>query len=550
MRPQTSDCERLLLQLQELLNRNETRWLWQRSHSGEIVGIINRIAEQCGSGTIADLVRCLFSDAGEVRTAAGHALQQQVSRLSDEELLQLDWDVRDLWRGRHGYAGFAWSNTSSDDVENLAADPISRSTVLGLLSFHHNGYVRERAIKLLAGIADGSEIPFLLIRLNDWVSPVADAAAKALKQRLNDAHLPYLLRHIALVLRLLQLRRRDLSEVVGLVGDLLTRVENDAALAEAILSPNRELRRGVVHIGLRRGGEAACRTVRHGLGSEDPVVRLWCVKQLEDRFHGDDNSLDAILERLVTDRSMPVRREALRTVARVHRERERDVWQSALLDESVAIRELAQVCLRRLGVANLAEFYRQALLNTPDSISALSGLCETGVADDLPVIRGYLSHGFANRRSAALRGVGRIAGAAAFEEIVACLRDPSPKVTRLAVKLLRDELPTADLAPLYTVVRQATWPHSRIAALRLISNAGKWRSLPWLIKASDHWDQETGEEAAKLFESWFHHPHVNRVWTRPSAEDRREIHSALDDLPEPAQSLARSFIERDLKRFE
>jgi hypothetical protein len=43
---------------------------------------------------------------------------------------------------------------------------------MALASFHPSGYVREEAIAHLAAVWDGTELPFLLIRVNDWVAPV------------------------------------------------------------------------------------------------------------------------------------------------------------------------------------------------------------------------------------------------------------------------------------------------------------------------------------------------------------------------------------------
>jgi hypothetical protein len=55
---------------------------------------------------------------------------------------------------------------------------------------------------------------------------------------------------------------------------------------------------------------------------------------------------------------------------------------------------------------------------------------------------------------------------------------------------------------------------------------GKWQSLPWLIRASADEDKGTSQFAQELVERWFAPPLCNRVFTKPSAEQRRAIDEA------------------------
>lgn len=59
--------------------------------------------------------------------------------------------------------------------------------------------MREEAIRRSATSADGSEIPFLLLRSNDWVKPVREAAQSALRARLAPAHVPDLVKALPML---------------------------------------------------------------------------------------------------------------------------------------------------------------------------------------------------------------------------------------------------------------------------------------------------------------------------------------------------------------
>ena len=97
-----------------------------------------------------------------------------VTTLSPLQLASLDQRVRG-WRNYAHYELNNWQHLRPSDVGRLARSPYSAS-LLGLASFHFNGHVREAAVSELALRTDATELPFLLIRLNDWVPQVRELA--------------------------------------------------------------------------------------------------------------------------------------------------------------------------------------------------------------------------------------------------------------------------------------------------------------------------------------------------------------------------------------
>lgn len=565
MQPLSDETQSLLQSLHRLASR--PRWLPVR-RDAEIADLLGQIGRQGELAALPYLVRSLISGSETVRRAAAGGVHDILVRQSDDALIQMESEFASWIQGDWGWHPDITSRSSvrARDVNRLEADPASRTSVLGLLSFHRSGYVREAAVRHLRKSRDGSELPYLLIRLNDWVEPVAALAYTAVTERLSIEYLPHFAAHLPLVMRLLRLGRFDDANITRRVVMLLAQPPFEPALIEAIRSSDRVVRRDVVRVALglcdkRREPSRAkpaplgavtsaqeghdehdvkCRVVAHGLDSGDAVIRLWCARGVRDCFSGEQ--LRVTLGRLKQDRSMPVRRESLRIEAAAYPHLEREIWRAALLDPSIAIRELARVRLRDLGGCEPAAVYREALRGNPDSLPALAGLGESGDASDLPALRSYLNDPTSRRRMAALRGIARIAADNATDELIEYLRDPSPKVVRVAAQLLQERLYGMDLSRLDAVVRQSPYEHCRLISLRLIFEAGKWPSLPGLIRASDHWDHKTGEQAAKLFEAWLY---SNRVFTRPSESERREIHDALAELPEAKAARLRNQLELD-----
>ena len=265
-----------------------------------------------------------------------------------------------------GSSGNEWKRLTPADVRTLITKGSTRTSILGLLNFHRNGYVRHEALRLLAQCHDGSEFPYLLIRQNDWVEPIRADDRRAVQARLNEEHLPAFVDNLPLVVHLLAFQRQDNVDLVNQVIGMLVQPKHDELLARAIDSQDRAVRRSVVRLALEAEGEHRPRVVEHALSSTDGVIRLWASTHISQCF--SDKALEGILGELRRERFMPVRRQALIIEADSSPDSGRGVWRQALLDGNASIRELARFHLGKLCEVGWPEVYRQALDRTASVI--------------------------------------------------------------------------------------------------------------------------------------------------------------------------------------
>ena len=497
---------------------------------------MDQIAEQGEAVSVPVIARCLFSEYEDVCKAACRAIHRILQPLAPDELLHLSGVIGWSWGW---YVSDGWDKLKPAEVAGLIADPACRSTLLGFVSFHRNGFVRHEAVRLLAEIHDGSELPFLLIRQNDWVKPISVEAREAVQRRLSDENLPAFLRCLPLVIHLLKFSRRDLSSVVHRVVEILLRPGQDAALTDVLRSPNRDVRREVVRIALGLDGEHQPRLVRHGLASADAVVRSWCARRVRQCWPLE--KVPQLIQSLQQDRYMPVRREGMSLEAEAYPDRSQGVWERALLDVNASIRDLAQYHLQKKPAFNAAAFYRESLASKGPSLVVICGLGETGNSYDLSTLRGFLKSGLPGWRRAAIRGLAALGKENVTPELVECLRDRSPGVVREAGRRLMPLLNFVPGGNLLQVVMNADSQQARQTALRLIFEKGKWESLPWLIRTADHPDASVAAHAQSLIEAWFTPPICNRIFTKPSPSEQQAIEEAVSIMKE---SLQKPFLEK------
>lgn len=516
--------EELWKAVQQLRELQKTTPWWSRArHDESIVAVLNHLVKIGSPAALPAIARCLLTPSESVLKVGRGSVAKLLSTVSPYELIH----IADSFAWSYGwYVTDEWDRLSPKQVQPLAGslDEPGHVDVLGLLSFHRNGYVRHEAVRALTRCTTGEELRYLILRQNDWVEPIASDAAMAVTSRVHDQYAGHVLSCLPLVLHLAKMSRRDHSGFVEHAVQLLYREKHDSLLQEAINSPHREVRRLVVKIGLQ-GTESLRRAAVLAIESDDPNVRLMGCRHITASF--SSQAAQTVLERLSRDKSMPVRREVARIRADLLPSQADEIWQDALLDRSRAIRDLAQFMLRQRGHKNIGDHYREAIGKCPDSLPALEGLAECGDESDVSLFATLLTHKWPSRRVVAIRALARIEKEGAVRYLVSMLEDHSPRVLREVRASLN---PFLHAVPAEEILSSAVTSDSisaRQNAAALLSDSGKWRGLSWLLKVVAESDDETSRFATHLIREWFSPPKCNRVFTNPSQPELQAIAAAF-----------------------
>ncbi len=511
-------------------------WLGRPRYCSDIIAALIELSSLKEPASVACVSRFLFSKDQTVRSTAQDAVAKILLGIAPLDVLQLSdafgWEYG-------GYVDHAWNNLKPSQVGSLASveSDHASAAILGLLSFHRSGYVREESVKHLSQIADGTELPFLLIRQNDWVESVSQLAILAVKDRLAAEYIEHFTRNIELVAHLPEFGRNDLSEIAKeAIGQLLL-PENDELLRAALYTRERTANRRLLKYGFELTGTHSSRLARHGLASDDAVIRLWSARRLLSEL--PDESL---IQQLTDDSFAPIRSEAYQTKVHQSPESADVVWASAAFDRSSGIRDLARFHLRKYSHIDVHQLYLDKLDASPGSLPALAGLAECALADDETLLRQYSRHRYPSRRRIAISGLVRILGDTMADELVDWLGDVSPTVAKQAERSLKDIPNAIDGHRLFAVLKHSSTDAGRLAVLRLFYEMGKWKCLPWLIRSTGLENAFVDEHAEVLAYWWLE---SNTVFTKPKKCEENAIEDAYSDV---RQVISASFVEK-LREF-
>ena len=458
------------------------------------------------------------SDAAEIH--------QIISELSPLDLATLDQRVRESYAAYHFYNIQNWQSLRPSDVGRIAQSEFATSLV-GLASSHFSGYVRESAVAELASQRTGKELPFLLIRLNDWVPQVRTVAEQAVRARIEPAYAVHLLANISLVLRLRVCGRAE-KKLVDDICDLLKRDECKDVLLAGTTSKDKAVRRISFQLAAEAEPSTRAAIIRAAMTDPDAVARSWAVRHFLPDVLPDE--LPDVVKPMLTDRFMPVRRDALWYAATKRPDVAKQPLRAALLDNHVSMRETARQFLAAAEVKDAAEFYTCALGNGSDKqhFAAICGLGETGKAADATLVVPFLKSPLTKIRRAAAYAISRLDLEGQLERLVGLLPDAKPSVSREALKALQSKaryIPLADLENLF--VTGADF-HIRRNALTLILHTDKWKKLPLLLKACADKDTRIAEQAAKASRAWL--SNYNSSFAEPKRDDYQKISTALSQF--------------------
>lgn len=410
---------------------NPYRALGQRAEEEEERARIALITHSGDVRSLVDLLPFLPAHAHRFGPEASRAALSVLARCSPLQLAWLDQWYRG---GRFAARSPAPPTPTWNDLQ-LGSPEWAREHrgVVALASFHRNGFVRERAVRLLGESDDGFELPYLLIRTNDWVANVHTAALAVVRRRVTPSYAPHWLHSLGLIdrLRAPQRREADLARLVRDVDALLLQAEVRPLLATALSKGELSVRRAALRLALSlppRDGKAL---LLLALRDHDPLIVTESAKALLGRAPIDDAA--ALVDSTIRHPLATVRALALDAALRHEIPDVIPALRRALFDDARSIREVARHELsKRDSSLEFASDYRRALgaCTGRDRAVAAEGLAEVGSRDDTPLFLEFFHDPHARVRAAAIVGIGRCDGSNHLDELALALRDRSSFVRR------------------------------------------------------------------------------------------------------------------------
>lgn len=420
--------------------------------------------------------------------------------------------------------GWAWSRDVTP--ERARSLPPAPASAAGIASMHNVGYVREAAVEVLSASDDPLALAFLLIRANDWVAPVRNAAARGIQAHLSRAGAAPFVPYLELVDRLRRAGRTNLRPLAEAILGALAMPEAASALSAGCASESRAVRRRCFELAFSARTFDLRPLVPAGLKDVDPVVRVLTAKGAVQALEWV--VLEPFIDDTLASTTPAARFSALEAIWKQRGAESRAIQERYALDPHPHVRGTARWFLKTIPGFDGRALYREAfgaVTGERELIGAVEGLGEIGAPEDAALVLPLLHHPHARVRMAAVHALGAIGSEEHREAIVAALSDPSARVCRAARRVLLRGAPV-DPERLAFAALRSRYPHERRAAVDLAGAHDHWVAGVLLLRIAGTSDPETAARASAALATW--ELRYNQVFTAPTRRQVEEFESLLD----------------------
>jgi hypothetical protein len=396
------------------------------------------------------------------------------------------------------------------------------------LSRSYSGYERETAVRALRSLRQGSAIPCLLVRANDWVPAVRDAAWRALWNFITDEFAGDWIAALDGVVALQRARRTSPSRLLDAVGALLGKPQHLPSTLRAAAHSSPTVRRFVFEIQCHQALDFEQRMLllQGAISGEDVLIarRALVVAQGESTEEGRCRLNSAACQ----SRFSEVRVGGLRRSLASAPESSRDLVRRLSFDRSNGVRSIALQEIRYWQDEALVLGQARSQLERADASGQVRAIAlQVIFVLDRDLSRTFCEQ-FVRDTSASLRCVAyaRLLATASDEEkdrlILLALADSSSRVQRVAAESIRRGTPP----PTSDVMMAIALGHGTESALNramsLLSYGAFWVRLTCLLRGLAEPTPAHGEAVWKEALVQWEGAGI-RNFTTPSETQQREI---------------------------
>ncbi len=478
---------------------------------------LDKIAELGNPYDAKFIIHLIFSNNEQIATKTATVVRKLLTKNQ----------VKTPWLNL--YSSFSYFYTSNgaitkNDLKRISKFPAEDSVHLfGIASLNHNGYVREAALEYLSNLDRPEIIPYILLRLNDWVPQVRSAAKITLDKIIPQVSVTDLVKYHDLIEWLEKTERVKLKDVQQKIFDQLHLSKNRTALFEAMRAASYKERLFC--------WKALAEEIRNdptlidkAIVDPSAEIRQWAARNLPR-----DISLKSRLMKLLIDKVVRVRYAALKAVPSQDFLDYKEFFEKSIFDDSKPMREYARFVLRSYGNDSHADRYRKRLseLQSKTNAGVLAGLAETGTQADIEVIRSFIDHKNPKIRAYALSALNRLRATSIDDLYILALQDDNVKVRNACAAILqsghghlRSEL--EDLLENGNIKSQR-------AALKVLTHYGVLESLQDILFAITQENKVLQNSAWQYLVSW-HHQYSVKLWFNYAEDTYKHTVRLLDKL--------------------
>ncbi len=417
---------------------------------------------------------CVFATSNrELVRRAGAAISSILADYSMKDMIRLSEQFR-MYTSMEWSVN--WNRINLAEKKRWFASEEDYKYCLILGSFHPNGYYRERCTHDMAAYED--TLPYIILRMNDWVREIRICAYEQAKGRLESCSPTEVFLAFPALQKVKHSGRRTYTQLEDVEDLMIACINRD--LSE--VSPDHILKY-----------EYFVRKEIYLFLLSEKVLDIWIINELIERekngfcqcvlINGVLRNYECSPEQLdcyLGNRYSYIRKRSLEYKYHMIG----DCWpglEQFLLDKSIGVRELAGFILNRHSQLDIYQFYTEHLKDS-DPVPAITGLGDTGKKEACSLLYPLLEHGIPAINRHVLLSLGKCGGEEYSEVFWKYLLSEEVSVSKAAYISTRNNNIRHGAQRIYDEFIRTGHEHVRRYLLLLLIRERSWDRLPYILK--------------------------------------------------------------------
>lgn len=412
----------------------------------------------------------------------GSAISVMLDKMSCTEKIRLAENFRQ-YSSMEWYADWEKFNVSElQSTVNKEQDFIS---ILIIGSIHSNGYYREKCLRIMSGYK--TALPFIILRINDWIENIrniAESQAFEMCAKCTAAELIYIMPYIT---KVNNSERRDNEKINALYKMIIHYIKQDITENDILqIAKIKDFyTKKYAYIMLFSQKVLSSSLAKLTIKTErNKFLKSYITCKYIELYKPDIDEIDILLK----DKNYLVRY----TSAQYKYNRLNDLWNGAeelLLDKSRTIREYAVFLFRKHKDYDVAQFYRDQLVDA-ESIYAVLGLGECGSKNDINLILPYINSQDSKLVSAALTAIRQLSDYESAEIYWEHLFHECISISKTAYLMIQKSKSQYGANRIYDALIRCESKGVKRYLILILTNENSWERLPYLLKLYQYEDEQ------------------------------------------------------------
>ncbi len=477
----------------------------------------------------------------QVKTKTIDMINEKLQNATNKDLINYDKTFRqktslDWYR--------YWKETNLEDLINSARNEDELINLLGLSTFHPNGFYREKALKRLIQIKNRRIFPFVVIRLNDWVGVIQNIAKDYIDSCITKDSIEDYIYYLELLKHTEYYSRLVNNDVMLKIQRVLSEKEVQEKLIINIDKYNDFVK---VHLynEIKNSGHYRVDYVFELLLKEKSKyvqnkVLYDFVSELDDSFFE---------ENLLNLQNCKANKVKLITIVRQYNQlgvKSIEDLRWGLVDNALDVRDLSRVFLRKVGVCNFNEFYIE-IMKTGEVVGVL-GLCEVASVNDFDLIYNELYKHSTRVSKIIIKTLAKLDYKRFEDDIYKNLESNIKSFSNVAKEILVNDKNKIDEEKTLKIFNETTVDYIKINCLLVLLSLSKWKSIYYILELLNLEDEVLLDIVKSKKSMWFSSMYSS--YTKPTTFELERLKNVYNSNSHFLDKNENFTLEKLIKYFE